>query len=88
MCVAYNAILIFVLTTRTTVSDWCRVIDTGLTTSEGKTVREVLIAIMQKFPSYDLETNEGIRDAIEDMRTQIGEVATIEERSKLLENTQ
>jgi hypothetical protein len=72
---------------RTTVSDWCRVIDTGLTTSDGKTVRDVLIDIMQTFPSYDLETDEGIHDAIEDMRTQFGGVASIEERCKLLENS-
>ena len=72
----------------TTVSDWCRVIDMGLTTSNGKTVREVLIDIMQMFPSYNLETNEGIHDAIKDMRTQFGEVASIEERTKVLENSQ
>lgn len=87
MCVAYISSLHLCAYTRTTVSDWCRVIDTGLTTSDGKTVRDVLIDIMQTFPSYDLETDEGIHDAIEDMRTQFGGVASIEERCKLLENS-
>jgi hypothetical protein len=86
MCMAY--IYSFHLCTYicTTVSGWCHVIDTGLTTSNGKTVRNVLINIMQTFPSYDLETDEGICKAIKDTRTQFGELANIEECSKLLEN--
>jgi hypothetical protein len=68
-------------------SDWCRVIDTGLTTSDGRTVREVLIDVMQSFESYDLKTDEGIHNAIKEMETQIGEVASMEEHDVLVEYT-
>jgi len=43
---------------------------------------------MQTFPSYDLETNEEIHDAIEDMTARTGKVASVEERSELVENSQ
>ena len=70
------------------VSNWCHVIDTGLTTSNGRTVHKVLINIIQTFGSYNLETDKGIHNVIKEIETQIGEVASMEEHSELVKNTQ
>ena len=66
----------------TTASDWWRIIDTGRTTSDGRTTQEVLVDIMQTFPAYELDSDEGIREAIEDMTTLLSEVANVEEHSE------
>ncbi|KAL6301267.1 hypothetical protein BKA93DRAFT_471978 [Sparassis latifolia] len=56
-------------------SQWSRIIDTGKRTSEGKSVRDVLVEIIDAFPSHDLKSAEGIRKATEEIELKIGEVA-------------
>lgn len=53
-------------------SDWVYLIDTGRKSSDGKTVREVLLDIFKAFPKYDLNSDEGIEKAIEEIATKLG----------------
>jgi orotate phosphoribosyltransferase-like protein len=62
-------------------SDWVCIIDTGLKSSEGKTIREVLLDVLEAFAKYDLESAEGTKKAIKDIEAKVGEVATIKEHT-------
>jgi len=59
-------------------SDWVYVVDTGLKSSDGKTLREVLLDIVEAFPTYDLGSDRGIDEAIKEMGIKLGEVASFE----------
>jgi len=68
-------------TLASTGSNLVWIIDTGRKSSKGKTMREVLLDIIEAFPKYDLESAEGINKAIEEMEEKLGEVASFKERS-------
>src|ERR1700689_4525015 len=63
-----------------TGSNWVWIMDTGLKSSKGKTMREVLLDVIEAFPKYDLESAEGTNKAIEEMEEKLGEVAIFKER--------
>jgi hypothetical protein len=60
-------------------SDWGCLIDTGLKSSEGKSVSEVLLDVIKAFPSYDLGSDDGIEKAIKEIATKLDEVASFKE---------
>jgi len=62
-------------------SNWLYLVDTGLKSSNGKTAREVLLDIMDAFPGYDLESDEGIERAIDEMVTKLGQTVNFNESS-------
>jgi hypothetical protein len=62
-------------------SDWLYLIDRGLKSSDGGTARGVLNDVIEAFPKYDLQSDEGINKAIEEMATKLGKVVSFEERS-------
>jgi hypothetical protein len=57
------------------------IIDTDLKSSEGKTIREVLLDVLEAFAKYDLESTEGTKMAIKDIEAKVGQVATIKEHT-------
>jgi hypothetical protein len=50
------------------------IIDTGRKSSKGKTMREVVLDIIDVFSKYGLESAEGTNKAIEEMDEKLGEV--------------
>jgi hypothetical protein len=64
-----------------TVSEWCRIIDTGRKSADGRTVQQLLDDLVHDFPKYELDDEEGIDEFIDDARTGLGGVATVEEGS-------
>lgn len=44
-------------------------------------MHSVVLGIIEKFPSFDLQSDEGIDAAIKDMETKLGDVATSDEVS-------
>jgi len=69
-------------------SGWVSIINTGMKSSEGKSVGEVLLDAIEAFPKYDTESAEGTNKAIREMEVAIGEVAGFEERNvKLLQRS-
>lgn len=52
------------------------IIDSGAKTVDGKTLSEVLIDIMDKFPKYDLNSEEGIAETIRDIETSLDPIAS------------
>lgn len=58
-------------------SDLLRIIHKDLKNEKGKTVQEVLVDILKKFPKYDFETKEGSEAAICDMEKKLVSIADI-----------
>jgi hypothetical protein len=73
-------------TLSSTGSNFVWIIDTGRKSTEGKTMREVLLDVIEAFPKYDLESAEGTNKAIEEMEEKLGEVANFKERSVISPN--
>jgi len=63
---------------RETGSQWVSIIDSGAKNADGKTLAEVLIDIMDKFPKYDLNSEEGITETIRDIETSLDPIASFE----------
>ena len=58
---------------------WIRIIDNkDLRNADGQTVREILIDTLNKFPTYDLQSQQGSEAAIRDIDDKISSVASIE----------
>jgi hypothetical protein len=60
-------------------SKWIRVVDSGLKNANGRSVAEVLADILNKFPSYELQSEEGSEMAIRDIESKLSEVASFED---------
>ena len=54
-------------------------VDTLKKDADGKTLREVLVDVLAKFPSYDLLSEKGVAEAIQDIEGRLNPVATFEE---------
>jgi len=50
------------------------VVYTGQKNSKGKAANQVLVDLLEKFPQYDLVSDEGIQKAIEEIGTKLDEV--------------
>ena len=50
---------------------WVRVIDSNLKNTNGQTLRDVLIDILDKFPNYDLQSKQGSEAAIHDIESKL-----------------
>lgn len=62
---------------------WVRIVDSNQKNANGQTLRQVLIDILDKFPSYDLQSKQGSEVAIRDIESKLGTVApSIEELTK------
>lgn len=55
-----------------------RIVDTGQKNVDGKTLRETLIDVLDKFPSYDL-LSEGVAEANHDIEATLSPVASFRE---------
>jgi len=64
-------------------SKWCPIVVTGQTNSEGKTAREVLLDVIEIFPTYNLGCAMGRQEAIEDMEERFAEVGAHEHPDKI-----
>jgi hypothetical protein len=69
--------------TFTADSKWCPIFVTGQTNSEGKTAREVLLDVIEIFPTYNLGCATGLQEAIEDMEERFVEVGAHEHPGKI-----
>jgi hypothetical protein len=47
--------------------------------SHGQGVNDVLVNIVKEFPKHDFETEDGIRQAVQEIAEQLNEVGTYEE---------
>ena len=56
-----------------------RIVDNGQKNVDGKTLREILIDVLDKFPSYDLLSEEGIAEANHDIEATLSPVASFRE---------
>ena len=54
--------------------------DSFQTNAEGKILSQVLVGILDKFPSYDLESEKGVEAAIYDIEARLNPVATFVHR--------
>lgn len=52
-------------------SHWVKITDTGLRNANGQSLRETLINILDEFPNYELQSEEGCEAAIHDMESKI-----------------
>jgi hypothetical protein len=68
-----------VWTSDATDTEWVRIVDTGQKNVDGKTLREILIDILEKFPSYDLLSEEGVAEASQDIEASLSPVASFRE---------
>lgn len=57
---------------------WIRILDSDLRNADGQTVREVLVDILNKFPTYDLQSQQGSEVAIRDIEHKLSSVASFE----------
>jgi hypothetical protein len=73
-------------TLSSTGSNFVWIIDSGQKSSKGKTMREVLLDVVEVFLKYDLESAEGINKAVEKMEEKLGEVASFKERCVISPN--
>ena len=55
---------------------WVRIIDTDRRNADGQNVRDVLIDTMNKFPTYDLQSQQGSEAAIRDIEQKLSSVAS------------
>lgn len=58
----------------TTGTNWASIVYTGQKNSEGKAADQVIVELLEKFPQYDLVSDEGIQKAIEEIGTMLDEV--------------
>jgi hypothetical protein len=56
-----------------------RIVETGQKNVDGKTLREILIDILDKFPGYDLLSEEGVAEANHDIEATLSPVASFRE---------
>ena len=56
-----------------------RIVDTCQKNVDGKTLKEILIDILEKFPSYDLLSEEGVAEASQDIEASLSPVASFRE---------
>ena len=60
-----------------------RIVDTCQKNVDGKTLKEILIDILEKFPSYDLLSEEGVAEAVaeasQDIEASLSPVASFRE---------
>jgi hypothetical protein len=73
------SILCNVWTSDATDTEWVRIVDTGQKNVDGKTLGEILIDILEKFPSYDLLSEEGVAEASQDIEASLSPVALFRE---------
>lgn len=66
-------------TSDATDTEWVGIVDTGQKNVDGKTLREILIDILEKFPSYDLLSEEGVTQASQDIEASLSPVASFRE---------
>jgi len=52
-------------------SEWITVVDTGRRTADGRTVPDLLVDTLHKFPSYDLQSARGFKAAVRDMEANL-----------------
>jgi hypothetical protein len=57
---------------------WIRILDSDLRNADGQTVREVLVDTLNKFPTYDLQSQQGSEIAIRDIEHKLSSVASFE----------
>ena len=67
------------LNSDTAGTDWIRIIENGQKSVDGKTLGEVLVDILDKFPSYDLLSEEGVAEASHDIEARLSPVAKFKE---------
>ncbi|RDB20182.1 hypothetical protein Hypma_013042 [Hypsizygus marmoreus] len=60
-------------------SEWIGIVDTSQKTPHSKTLREVLVDILDKFPNYELHSEKGVSEAIGDIEASLNPIATFEE---------
>ena len=56
-----------------------RIIENGQKSVDGKTLGEILVDILDKFPSYDLLSEEGVAEASHDIEASLSPVAKFKE---------
>lgn len=56
-----------------------RIVDTCQKNVDGKTLKEILIDILEKFPSYDLLSEEGVAETSQDIEASLSPVASFRE---------
>jgi len=60
-------------------SEWITVLGTGRRTADGRTVVDLLIETLDKFPSYDMQSEHDFKMAIHDMEANLSGVASFQE---------
>ncbi|RXW24502.1 hypothetical protein EST38_g1340 [Candolleomyces aberdarensis] len=62
-----------------TTTEWIRVIDTNRKSSDGLSVRDLLVDLLRQFPRFDLQSPQAAEEVVNKIESRLAEVASFKE---------